>query len=233
MPTILAIDTSTEACSVALALPGETRERHEMLPRAHNRHLLGMVTQVLAEKPLGSIDTIACGVGPGSFTGLRIGVSVAQGLAWSLGRRVVPVCSLMAQGWAGLVDLPTTTHWVLSVTDAQIGQVYWRWLKRDGSQLIPNGEPGISPPDAVPVPPNAEGVAIVGSGCDYRAELASVVPQQGLSFHPEIRPRASLIAEYVQKWGDQMESVAPAALTPRYVQTDIGWKKLSEQPRRG
>jgi len=89
MSRVLALDTATDACTLALCGEGDLRARHERLARAHNRHILGMLTDILAERSLASaVDVIACGVGPGSFTGLRVAVSVAQGLAWA---RDIPV----------------------------------------------------------------------------------------------------------------------------------------------
>ena len=84
MPRVLALDTATDACTLAWCGEGDLRARHERLARAHNRHILGMLTDILAGRSLASaVDVIACGVGPGSFTGLRVAVSVAQGLAWA------------------------------------------------------------------------------------------------------------------------------------------------------
>jgi len=230
MSIVLAIDTSTEACSVALALPGEVRERHELLPRAHNRHILAMVKEVLREAPLSSVDQFVCGVGPGSFTGLRIGVSVAQGLAWSTSRLIVPVCSLTAQAWSALNILAEDTRWLLSATDAQIGQLYWRWFRVDAGQLKPCGEPKISLPNEISPPDGPGSVAVVGSGCHYEGELP--MSDHVVTCYPDCRPHAALMAQHVQSENLEFQALAPEQLLPRYVQTDIGWKKLSEQPRR-
>jgi tRNA threonylcarbamoyladenosine biosynthesis protein TsaB len=84
MTRVLALDTATQACTLALWDGGELCLRHQLLARAHNRHILGMLFEVLQGRRLAdAVDIIACGVGPGSFTGLRVAVSVAQGLAWS------------------------------------------------------------------------------------------------------------------------------------------------------
>ena len=81
---ILAIDAATEACSVALKIDDQVISRFEIAPQQHSQKLLPFVDEVLSEAgiKLGQLDAIAYGQGPGSFTGVRIGVSVTQGLAF-------------------------------------------------------------------------------------------------------------------------------------------------------
>ena len=84
MSALLALDTSTDVCSVACSLSDHLKEHTRLLPRAHNRHVLVMLEEVLEGRSPSDFDAIVCGVGPGSFTGIRVAVGVAQGLAWSL-----------------------------------------------------------------------------------------------------------------------------------------------------
>jgi len=95
---LLAIDTSSVACSVALQIGGATTERHEELPREHTRLLVPMIEALLKESSveLKDLDAIVLGNGPGSFIGMRIAASVAQGLAFGAGLNIVPVSSLAA-----------------------------------------------------------------------------------------------------------------------------------------
>lgn len=99
---ILAIDTATEACSVALWNQGETHALFELCPREHTQRILPMVQQVLAESgvTLAELDALAFGRGPGSFTGVRIGIGIAQGLALGADLPMLGVSTLqtMAQG---------------------------------------------------------------------------------------------------------------------------------------
>ena len=96
MTTILAVDTSTEACSVALQIGNETIAKFADEPRSHSRLLMPMVQQVLAEAQIkvNQLDAIGVSIGPGSFTGLRIGFAAVQGMAYGADIPVVPISTL-------------------------------------------------------------------------------------------------------------------------------------------
>ena len=130
MKTYLAVDTATEACSVAVWVDGAARERFEPMQREHTQRLLPMVQALLAEAGRGvaQLDGIACGIGPGSFAGLRIGVGVVKGLALARDLPVVGASSLamLAQrairlGQAGQVA---------AVIDARMSEVYFGAYRR-------------------------------------------------------------------------------------------------------
>ncbi|MDA9368038.1 tRNA (adenosine(37)-N6)-threonylcarbamoyltransferase complex dimerization subunit type 1 TsaB [Flavobacteriaceae bacterium] len=236
MLTVLALDTATDFCSVALAYEGHITAQHVELPRAHNRHILNMVDTVLAAKQLSDIDLIACGVGPGSFTGLRIGCSVAQGLAWSLDLPVYAQCSLEAQAWSALAYQTLVLEpgdWLLSTIDAQINQLYWRWFRFSEGVLHPASEAMISPPTAIVGFPADGQVTVIGSGCHYQDLLHEGFPRP-VEYQPSVRPMASVLADRLQGQAlIELPTVAAMDLLPRYVQLDIGWKKLAEQGPHG
>jgi tRNA threonylcarbamoyladenosine biosynthesis protein TsaB len=96
MTTILAVDTSTEACSVALQIGDKTIAKFADEPRSHSRLLMPMVQEVLAEAEIrvNQLDAIGVSIGPGSFTGLRIGFAAVQGMAYGADIPVVPVSTL-------------------------------------------------------------------------------------------------------------------------------------------
>ena len=96
MTTILAVDTSTEACSVALQIGDKTIAKFADEPRSHSRLLMPMVQQVLAEAEIkvNQLDAIGVSMGPGSFTGLRIGFAAVQGMAYGADIPVAPVSTL-------------------------------------------------------------------------------------------------------------------------------------------
>jgi tRNA threonylcarbamoyladenosine biosynthesis protein TsaB len=240
MPGILALDTSTDACSVAFVQEAKTRESHLNLARAHNQHILAMIDEVLGDASLASdVSTIVVGVGPGSFTGLRVAVGVAQGLAWSQSIAIATCCSLTAQMFAAIDDGLDGVSAVLSVTDAQIGQVYGQWFSANFSankaELEPLGEPFLCAPENVAPFDDVRNrqIAVIGSGCESlkQAEFEGSV----VAWQPDCRPRALSMANQFahgrQAWFTPVQT--PAALQPRYIQQTIGWKKLSEQGRHG
>lgn len=126
MSSIIALDASSEACSVTLRLAnGETLTRVSEEPRAHAAKLLPFIDQLLSEAALSinEIDSIACAVGPGSFTGLRIALGVAQGLAFGSGQAIRPVCTLAAMAWHARACQPDEI--IIPVLDARMAEVYW------------------------------------------------------------------------------------------------------------
>ncbi len=138
---ILAIDTATEACSAALWNDGTLSAHFEICPREHTQRILPLVQEVLTESgtTLSELDALAFGRGPGSFTGVRIGIGIAQGLALGAELPMIGVSTLatMAQGaWR-----KTGATRVLAAIDARMGEVYWAEYQRD-EQGVWHGEDG-------------------------------------------------------------------------------------------
>jgi tRNA threonylcarbamoyladenosine biosynthesis protein TsaB len=104
MISLLAIETSTEACSVALRTANGDISRYAEEPRSHTQLLMPMIKSVLSEAAISvtELNALSVTIGPGSFTGLRIGFGVTQGLAYGLDIPVVPVSTL---------ELMVATHW--------------------------------------------------------------------------------------------------------------------------
>lgn len=221
MSRILAIDTSSEACSVALARDDEIVERFEIVRQSHSARILPMVEALLADAgiALAQLDAIAFGRGPGSFTALRIGAGVVQGLAFAVDLPVVPVSSLaaLAQG----VAAPR----VLAAVDARMGQVYWAACRRDDAGLVVlQGAEAVSVPETVTASGDGEWVG-AGSGWDQYAErlqraLAPRVSRWEAGRHPHAREVALLgVAAYARG-----ERVPPEEALPVYVRDDVARK---------
>jgi tRNA threonylcarbamoyladenosine biosynthesis protein TsaB len=122
---LLAIDTVTEACSAALLVDGEISQRFTIEPRRHTELILPMVYELLADAglSLGQLDALAVDRGPGSFTGVRIGIGVVQGLAFAVDQPVFPVSSLATLALAACQK--DCDHTVLAMLDARMQEVYW------------------------------------------------------------------------------------------------------------
>ncbi len=132
---LLALDTSSQACSVALQLGDTVIARHEELPREHTRLLMPMIRSVLQEAgaQLSELDAIVLGNGPGSFIGMRIAASVAQGLAYGAGLKIVPVSSMAAIAVRVLADSECGA--VVVAQDARMNEVYLGIYQRGAANL--------------------------------------------------------------------------------------------------
>ena len=134
-PIILAIETATEACSAALIRSSDTQEsfgRFKLAPREHTKLILPMLDEVLEESGLtiADVDAIAFGQGPGAFTGLRIATGIAQGLALSIDKPLIPVSTLMALALqAKDKSNAKLGSIVIATIDARMGEIYWGAFK--------------------------------------------------------------------------------------------------------
>jgi tRNA threonylcarbamoyladenosine biosynthesis protein TsaB len=147
---LLALDTATECCSVALWHDGELHSRERLAERGHGAHILSMIEEVLAAAgwSLGTLDAIAFGRGPGAFTGLRLAASLTQGLAFAAGLPVIPVSDLRALAQQA-VSAPQGPARTLACLDARMGELYWAGFDHvDGyAQLATREE--VAGPEAV------------------------------------------------------------------------------------
>lgn len=161
---LLALETSTESCSVALVHGDGIVARSELAPRRHAELVLPMADALLAEAGIGrhALDAIAVGRGPGAFTGVRLGVSLAQGMAMALDRPVITVSSLAALALEAPEELGDAA--ILAVIDARMGEIYAACYRRDGlGGLESLDEERVTTADAL-VLPAAEAWQVVGSG---------------------------------------------------------------------
>lgn len=188
---LLAIDTATERCSVALRLDGRLIERATEQPRGHADLILPMVESVLQEAglKLTDLDGIAYGRGPGAFTGVRIAVGVVQGLAFGAGLKTVGVSNLAAV--AQQVARPGDR--ILVCMDARMEQVYWSSFAREqGSELVtPLAPERVDAPDAVT---DGDYTTLAGTGFNAYAQLRSRLATGTRVVHETVLPRASDIA---------------------------------------
>lgn len=235
MPALLSLDTSTDACSLACVLGGYSADCHKLLPRAHNRHILTMLDEVTAGQSLSALEGIVCGIGPGSFTGLRVATGVTQGLAWALSVPVIPFCSLMSQALVACSDSEAVEGYLLSTIEAQRGQFYWRLFDYRKGSLQPLGEPCLGVPEQLLGKLNAcsiDSLQVVGSAATIVLQMLRPMLSIEMEARPAVRPRASAALQYACEYPSECPSLPAEQLQPLYVQTDIGWKKLAEQPRR-
>jgi len=218
---LLALDTATEVCTAALWLDGEVLERFEPGGQ-HSERILPMVDALLAQAGLAltQLDALAFGRGPGSFTGLRIGAGVVQGLAFGAGLPVVPVSSLaaLAQGQDAVK--------VLAAFDARMQQVYWGAYVRNAQGLMElQGAEGVFSPLLIPIPEGA-GWHGAGPGWDaYHADLRQRMGSSLAGWQPLCFPRARHVAELGAAALQAGHAVAPEEALPVYIRNDVAIKQ--------
>lgn len=172
MPRLLALDSSTEACSVALIDGDVLCERYIEAPREHMLRLLPMVDEVLAERGLAlrDLDAIAFARGPGSFTGLRICLGLVQGLAFGAELPVIPVSTLAALAQTVAQQQPDA--FILSAIDARMDEVYWGLFRVNDAGLVEAvGDEHLSAPEQVVHAGAGAAWLGVGSGWQYRPRI--------------------------------------------------------------
>lgn len=235
MNRILALETSSEACSVALLQDGRLDERHEVVARGHTRLILPMVDELLSlySLSLTDLDAIAFGRGPGSFTGLRICAGVVQGLAFGAGLPVVPVSSLAAMALSGLRDQAgLRAGRALVCIDARMGELYFAAYDLHGERLEPAATECLTAPAGLCLADLMceQGVILaLGSGWQFMGQIPGV---QAARFHAvdiALLPRAGAIARLGLEAWQRGEVVAAHQAEPVYLREQVAWKKTADR----
>lgn len=226
---LLAIDTATENCSVALWLDGQVLAREQELGRGHAERILPMIDELGASAGIGlaQLDALAVGLGPGGFTGVRLGVSVAQGLAFGAGLPVVGISNLAALAQRAL-DARPEADGVLVCADARMGEVYTAAFRRSAEGLAGLvGDERVCPPASVGLQP-APG-RWIGAGRGFRAypELSQRLAGRLASIEAELLPdAASMLRLAVADFGRGL-AVAAGELQPVYLRNDVAWPPVT------
>lgn len=231
MANCIAIDTSSEACSVSLVVDGSLSDASISAPKSHARSLLPFVDELLSSRRigLGDLDFIACSEGPGSFTGLRIGLGVAQGLAFGAGKPMVGVSSLEAMARGARLKHPEVDV-VVSLLDARMGEIYWSALE------FPSGR------NAVVVEPSLNAIAdlnhqlieLINTHSDKKVLLAGaasalldhpIFAQHNFAFASDIAPNAALTAVIALELWQRGIYCDPQDFQLNYLRNSVSWNK--------
>ncbi len=220
---LLAIETATESCSVALMYGDALIERSELAPRRHAELVLPFAESLLAEAGItrAQLDCIAVGRGPGAFTGVRLGVSIAQGLALALDLPVVTVSSLAALA----MQAPHDGTDVLALIDARMGEMYTGAFRFDADDLAqPLDEERVIRAEDLVLPSSSSAWNAIGSGWDaYRGALLARLPSpprwaEG-NCYPQARDVARLAAPHFMV-GDVL---SPECALPVYLRDKVAF----------
>jgi tRNA threonylcarbamoyladenosine biosynthesis protein TsaB len=207
---ILALDTSTEHCSVALWRDGDVDARHEHVGQRHSQRLLPMIDDLL--------DRHGLGVGPGSFTGLRIACGVTQGLAFGAGLPVVGIATLLA-----LAEAAQAAR-VVCCMDARMGEIYHAAYSRAGAGWAPASEPSVCAPQSAPSLPEGDWTGC-GSGFAAHGNVLRQLYGGRLSaIMPDLFPHAREIARLAAREFEAGRAVAAEQAVPLYVRDKVALK---------
>jgi tRNA threonylcarbamoyladenosine biosynthesis protein TsaB len=232
MTKILALDSSTDACSVALHIDGEVIHIFELAAKSHTQRLLPMVDEILRQAQCGlqDLDAIAYGRGPGSFTGLRICMGVVQGLAYGSDLPVIPVSTLQAMALGFVTQLPNQNLSavnnlpLLVALDARMEEIYWGLFTANPIPQTLAGEYVMKPALVCEhniVTSLQKNFIAIGPGWHY-ADLGSIVPATLiLDAHPSAKDIAALAVDIFNRNGQI--SIMDAELV--YLRNSISWQK--------
>ena len=223
---LLAIEPATETCSVALAVDGDVRERYDHAPRLHAERLLPWVTELLADAGLGfgALDAIAFSRGPGSFTSLRIGIGVVQGLAWASDTPVVPVSSLAATAQSAVKH---GVNSALVALDARMNEVFSGAFEvNEDKIMVPVDIERVCSPADVKLPAASEAYGI-GIGFD-RYDALQELSGQLAGVRADIWPRASSVLTLAFDWLRNNQPLPAEQAQPVYLRDNVAKKKKDQ-----
>jgi tRNA threonylcarbamoyladenosine biosynthesis protein TsaB len=225
MTNLLAIETSSEACSVALRVAGEARELHLHAPMRHAELLLPAISRLLAEAELAvsALDAIAFGRGPGSFTSLRIGIGVVQGLAWAVQRPVVPCSSLAAVAQDALDRPGSAARYVSVAVDARMQEVFSAEFERGADGLAKSAsEERVAAPSLLSFKAPGPFIA-AGNGFERFAELQPG-RDAAIACYADALPHAAAIARLATAWLVDHDPLPADQAQPVYIRNNVAAK---------
>ncbi|CAG0123423.1 tRNA threonylcarbamoyladenosine biosynthesis protein TsaB [Rhodocyclaceae bacterium] len=225
---ILAIETSTEYCSVAVSQNGRISSRCELAGQRHSEFLIAMLDEVLSEAglTLAQLDGIAYGAGPGSFTGVRIACGVAQGLALGADLPLAGVCTLQALAQASGHDK------VIAALDARMGELYLAAYEKRAGTWVTACKPGMYLPQAAPM---IAGNGWFGAGSGFAvcgAALSERYAGQLSGSDGQAVPQASAIAELAADMFAAGLGVDAAQAMPLYLRDKVALKTREREQQK-
>lgn len=228
--TLLALDTSTEACSVALWHKGEKTHLDELAQRTHTKRILPMVDELLANSGINlkQVDALAFGRGPGSFTGVRVCAGIAQGLAFGADLPVIAVSNLTVMAQAAF-ELHQAEN-VVAAIDARMNEVYFSQVKREKVrselgeffQWNPAIEEQVCQPEKVLEQLSDLTAYRVGTGWAAYPQFRD----SGLEVSDIILPSAQYMLELALTDYAQNKVISALEIEPVYLRNEVTWKKL-------
>ncbi|WP_374249314.1 tRNA (adenosine(37)-N6)-threonylcarbamoyltransferase complex dimerization subunit type 1 TsaB [Thermomonas sp.] len=225
---LLAFETSTEACSVAVSVDGRVLERFELAPRRHTELALPWAEALLAEAGITrrQLDAVAVGRGPGAFTGVRLAIAVGQGIALALDLPLVPVSTLAALAMRGAGER------CIAAIDARMGEVYLGRFARAGAGVRALSTEVVVRPELAELP-DGDGWHGVGTGFGAADNaLPARFGQRLAAVDAQALPHAADVAQLAALALAGGEGLAPERVEPAYLRNDVALTLAQQQARR-
>ena len=230
MTKILAIETATEACSAALLIDDKVITSFKIAPREHTKLILSMMEEVLEKSQikLKEIDAVAFSRGPGAFTGLRIAAGVAQGVALSVDKPVIPVSTLACMALQAVDQLTENNEKIIVALDARMGEVYWAVFEFKNGKVVRIGEEQVTKPEEMLA--NAQNnyqathFIAIGTGWDEYQENLAVNTLSKINFIEKQLPSAESIAILAKDLLLEGKAVTPEKAQPVYIRNKVAEK---------
>lgn len=224
MVTLLALDTATEACSVALLYQDKIYYRYKVIPRLHAQQVLPMIQEVLKEAgiSLSTIDALVFGRGPGAFTGVRIATGVVQGLAFALDKPVIAISDLALIAQRAWREHKITKAAV--AIDARMNEIYWAcYILQEDVMSLSGSEQVIAPEQAqLANEISDDDWAAVGTGWKYVCQMPIQYSLIDMNLLPDARDLLTLGAKAWQ----QGETMAAQSVMPIYLRDNVASVKI-------
>ncbi len=226
---IIAIETATSSCSAALRVDGEIVERSQLGSNVHSQVLLAMVQELLGIAGISPqhLDAVAVGQGPGSFTGLRIGVGVGQGLAYGCDCPMLGVSSLAALALAAPGD-----GRVIAGIDARMSEVYWGEYSKQGQRINQLAPLKVSPPNSISSLlehyADTKPELVGNAWSEYWQEIDESFKQSATLQKSIVYPSATQLLQLAEQQYNEKKWLAAIDFQPIYVRNDVA--KKSSKP---
>jgi len=222
---ILALDTCTESCSAALLYQGQIFERVEMTQRGHSDLILAMMDELFAEAntTIAEVDAMAFGRGPGSFTGVRVGVGVAQGIAFARDIPVIPISSLAATA-QGVVDT-FSNEFIAVAMDARMGEIYGANFQVVDGLVFLLDEEQVCPPEKFKAISEQSWLGIGTGWAEYEAILSENFSGQLSQVEANRFPQASSIIKLALQEVEAGRLLPADQALPVYLRNNVAKKK--------
>lgn len=215
---LLAIDTATEACAVGLSAGGKHFTRFELTPRRHTECVLPWADELLVQAGIArqSLDAIAVGIGPGAFTGVRLAVSLAQGMALALDIPVLPVSTLAVIAQAQDHDGP-----VAVLMDARMGECYAGFYRKTDGIVAAVAPERLLKPEQIELPFAGGWIGVGSALSSYAAQLPPALAAAFQRVDAACLPQPEALLQLAEHGFMQGAAVAPERIEPAYLRDKV------------